>query len=133
MNEPQLVQAYLADRDFICPDCSYNLRGLNSSVCPECGLAFRLTLVPVAGTFSDPADEQARLTEYLRDHDAQCPICRTSLRGHDKLRCPSCGTQLSVWLLRPRGVSGRDAASVLLWLFLSVLALVIISVVLILL
>jgi hypothetical protein len=31
-----LVSACLADIDFACPGCTYNLRGLKGSVCPEC-------------------------------------------------------------------------------------------------
>lgn len=33
----QKLAAYLADRDVACPGCGYNLRGLKSRECPECG------------------------------------------------------------------------------------------------
>ncbi|MEO0964519.1 MAG: hypothetical protein AAFY08_05315 [Planctomycetota bacterium] len=38
---------YLADRDALCPNCHYNLRGLTGTTCPECGLglALRVNLV----------------------------------------------------------------------------------------
>lgn len=36
------LRAFLADRDVACPLCGYNLRGLTSDGCPECGQ--RLTL-----------------------------------------------------------------------------------------
>jgi hypothetical protein len=35
---------FLADRDVACPLCQYNLRGLRSSRCPECGRELRLTV-----------------------------------------------------------------------------------------
>lgn len=31
------LRAFLADRDLPCPVCRYNLRGLASTSCPECG------------------------------------------------------------------------------------------------
>ncbi len=31
------LRAFLADRDIPCPVCRYNLRGLASTSCPECG------------------------------------------------------------------------------------------------
>lgn len=31
------IAAYLADRDLPCPTCTYNLRGISSDRCPECG------------------------------------------------------------------------------------------------
>ena len=40
--DSDLLQAYLAGRDAPCPVCGYNLRGLDSQKCPECGA--RLTL-----------------------------------------------------------------------------------------
>jgi hypothetical protein len=36
-SDSDLLRAYLADRDVPCPVCGYNLRGLNSTDCPECG------------------------------------------------------------------------------------------------
>ncbi|MEM1210483.1 MAG: hypothetical protein AAF586_07960 [Planctomycetota bacterium] len=38
---------YLADREVLCPNCHYNLRGLTGTTCPECGLglALRVNLV----------------------------------------------------------------------------------------
>jgi hypothetical protein len=32
-----LLRGFLADRDAACPVCRYNLRGLTSNHCPECG------------------------------------------------------------------------------------------------
>ncbi len=41
----QVVREYLADRDSPCPKCGYNLRGLDSDKCPECGEAAALAIV----------------------------------------------------------------------------------------
>ena len=35
---------FLEDRDVVCPLCGYNLRGLTSSRCPECGRGLRLSV-----------------------------------------------------------------------------------------
>ncbi|MCK4871262.1 MAG: hypothetical protein KAS72_00910 [Phycisphaerales bacterium] len=43
-----LLRAYLANADASCPKCSYNLRGVESAACPECGRALSLS-VRVAG------------------------------------------------------------------------------------
>lgn len=40
----QTLVAYLAQRDTPCPHCGYNLRGVESPRCPECGGALELTL-----------------------------------------------------------------------------------------
>src|SRR5665213_954952 len=37
-----LLQTFLAGRDFRCPVCRYNLRGLQADFCPECGTLLRL-------------------------------------------------------------------------------------------
>lgn len=45
MKQPQdisFLQHFLADRDEKCPACDYNLRGLLSDQCPECGEALVL-------------------------------------------------------------------------------------------
>jgi hypothetical protein len=34
---PRPGQTPVIDRDIFCPNCSYNLRGIQSKVCPECG------------------------------------------------------------------------------------------------
>ena len=39
-----LLEQYLTDRDVVCPGCSYNLRGLKSDRCPECGDQLELSL-----------------------------------------------------------------------------------------
>lgn len=37
MNDEGLIQLILEDRDMRCPRCNYNLRGVRSMYCPECG------------------------------------------------------------------------------------------------
>jgi DNA-directed RNA polymerase subunit RPC12/RpoP len=39
-----LLEAFLASRDIVCPRCSYNLRGSASDRCPECGARLALSL-----------------------------------------------------------------------------------------
>ena len=39
-----LLERYLAERDIVCPGCAYNLRGLTSDRCPECGDRLELSL-----------------------------------------------------------------------------------------
>jgi hypothetical protein len=36
-SEPELIKAFVADRDVPCPACGYNLRGGQSMACAECG------------------------------------------------------------------------------------------------
>ena len=38
----ELLRAYLTDRNQPCPVCGYDLRGLASSACPECGARLEL-------------------------------------------------------------------------------------------
>ena len=37
-----LLRAFLAGRDFDCPICGYNIRDLQTDVCPECGRQIQL-------------------------------------------------------------------------------------------
>lgn len=38
---------FLRDRDMPCPQCEYNLRNLQSPICPECGQALQLAVTLV--------------------------------------------------------------------------------------
>jgi len=40
--EAELLRALLASRDIACPVCAYNLHGIESSNCPECGATLDL-------------------------------------------------------------------------------------------
>ena len=39
-----LLLRFVAQRDVPCPACGYNLRQLSRAVCPECGLALKLSI-----------------------------------------------------------------------------------------
>lgn len=39
-----LLEQFLSERDVVCPGCAYNLRGLKSDRCPECGDELELSL-----------------------------------------------------------------------------------------
>jgi hypothetical protein len=43
-DESELLLRYVRERDVACPLCGYNVRGLTSTRCPECGRELRLTL-----------------------------------------------------------------------------------------
>ncbi|MEX0653560.1 MAG: hypothetical protein WD534_02825 [Phycisphaeraceae bacterium] len=60
--EPDLLSVYLRDRDEPCPRCGYNLRGLHTHRCPECGDALRLKVGLV----------EPRLGAYLATLVAAC-------------------------------------------------------------
>jgi hypothetical protein len=46
---PDGLRDYLALRDVPCPGCGYNLRGVQESVCPECGGEIALSVTKAAG------------------------------------------------------------------------------------
>ncbi|MGE0478908.1 MAG: hypothetical protein AB7Q17_00425 [Phycisphaerae bacterium] len=69
---PGLSVDWRLDRDLACPHCRYNLRGLRTPRCVECGANFRWqTLVAV-----------------------ECPRCEASVAYHDGETCPRCGLTL---------------------------------------
>lgn len=49
VNQAEEVAGMLRSRDFNCPGCGYNLRGIEKGVCPECGRVVRLGDVAGAG------------------------------------------------------------------------------------
>lgn len=55
---------------------------------------------------------QEMLLEYLRDHDASCPVCTYSLRGLTRPICPECRHELQLTV--------GAARLPLAWLFVSV-------------
>jgi len=65
----RFLQDYLADRDEPCPRCGYNLRGLQSARCPECGDPLRLKVGLV----------EPRLAPYIATLVALCFGCGGSL------------------------------------------------------
>jgi hypothetical protein len=57
MEHDELVRAFLANRDERCPQCRYNLRGVQTPVCPECAAPLVLTF-----TVAKPSQLTRRLT-----------------------------------------------------------------------
>ncbi len=82
-----MLREFLAGRDVFCPQCEYNLRGLDQPRCPECGLAIRF---PTA-TDESGMTEAERMALWLRDHDLICKKCKTNMRGQASNVCPNCG------------------------------------------
>jgi hypothetical protein len=42
--EQAMLAEYLRERDVACPSCKYNLRGLTTARCPECGQQIKITI-----------------------------------------------------------------------------------------
>jgi len=49
--EKRILRAWLKGRDTPCPCCKYNLRGLTSGRCPECGSPLELSITAQAPLF----------------------------------------------------------------------------------
>ena len=47
---PETLRDYLAGSDATCPSCRYNLRGCETTTCPECGWGLQLQLRPRLAT-----------------------------------------------------------------------------------
>lgn len=65
---------YLADRDFPCHACGYNLRACTEPFCPECG-----TVIP-------------RPSILARQQAVRCRACGYELGDAPLERCPECGS-----------------------------------------
>jgi len=52
---------------------------------------------------ADPNADEAVLLEYLKTHDALCPLCKYNLRNLTVPRCPECGRglRLTVGMTEP--------------------------------
>ena len=120
MTEAELIREYLAERETPCPACGYNLRGSGGERCPECGhsLELRLTRGALSNNPYPPQFEAARVAEYLRTRDIQCPACKHELRGYRGTECPGCQMRLSVWALRPHGLDLPGGKRSRLWLLM---------------
>jgi predicted RNA-binding Zn-ribbon protein involved in translation (DUF1610 family) len=102
-DDPSLAE-YLADRDIPCAHCGYNLRGLTSHTCPECGGEIPDVVI------ADERPGTERLVEYLRHHDVICKHCHYNMRGLNTNRCPECGATYTLGGGRPRaGIPGWEA------------------------
>jgi predicted RNA-binding Zn-ribbon protein involved in translation (DUF1610 family) len=79
---PDLLRAYLADRDVPCHACGYNLRNATDFYCPECG-----AVIP-----RPPAEFAARARTDPADLRLACRACGYWLSGVNAQRCPECGS-----------------------------------------
>lgn len=77
-----LLAGFLSDRDAPCESCGYNLRGVTTLFCPECG-----AVIP-----RPPHEEVARI-EGRKDNLLWCPKCRYPMHDLNTDRCPECGYQ----------------------------------------
>jgi hypothetical protein len=48
MTDGDILRAFLATHDANCPQCAYQLRGVESEKCPECGRTIELQVQPAA-------------------------------------------------------------------------------------
>jgi hypothetical protein len=69
------LREYVAERDVACPSCGYNLRGLESSTCPECGCGLRLEVA------SDRAKVRKEAVSWLRIASSPPAIAGTVALG----------------------------------------------------
>ena len=48
------------------------------------------------------SEDDAQLLEYLRDRDAECPVCHYNLRNLERAVCPECQHELVLTVGTPR-------------------------------
>ncbi len=85
MSQPRaadILRDYLAERDIPCESCGYNLRGVETVQCPECG-----TVIP-----RPPADYVARTAANPDALRLYCEECGYTVSGVNAPRCPECGS-----------------------------------------
>jgi hypothetical protein len=58
----------------------------------QVGYNAAMTEKETASTVVNP--ETALLLDYLKNHDALCPLCKYNLRGLTVARCPECGREI---------------------------------------
>lgn len=79
----ETLREYLASHDISCEGCGYNLRGVDSVQCPECG-----TVIP-----RPPSEYIARRTADEATLQLACQDCGYTVRGVNAQRCPECGSR----------------------------------------
>jgi predicted RNA-binding Zn-ribbon protein involved in translation (DUF1610 family) len=75
-----LLTKFLADRDAPCEACGYNLRGVTTLFCPECG-----AVIP------RPSQDEVVRMEGRGTDLLWCPKCRYPMHDLKTDRCPECG------------------------------------------
>lgn len=79
-----------------CPFCGYDLRGLMSLRCPECGNQFAIVR---------PGEKLRPNVAFFETRSMRCPNCEHLNRGFMPALCARCGYRFSV-LQRLFGVRG---------------------------
>jgi predicted RNA-binding Zn-ribbon protein involved in translation (DUF1610 family) len=79
------LERFLAARDVPCTGCGYNLRGVSTVFCPECG-----AVIPFP-TESEVDELNGRLRRL-----AWCARCRYPLENSRADHCPECGASAYV-------------------------------------
>jgi hypothetical protein len=75
--EKRILRAWLNGRDIPCPCCKYNLRGLTSGRCPECGSPLKLSITaqaPLSYTIAMVAVGAALGVEAVYEFDCFTPL-----------------------------------------------------------
>ncbi len=86
------AQLPVPDWGLRCPACDYELRGLPSHRCPECGETFDVAALLKSWTRVRPPRFSGR-ERPIPDWGFQCSGCRRELRGWPTARCPQCGVE----------------------------------------
>lgn len=97
-----IYQLPIPDWGLKCPRCRYDLRGLPSHICPECGL--ELDMVEVIRPYHRLRDPRFTGRELpFPDFGLACSECESPLAGARLQSCPGCGKPFD-----PGGYLPRD-------------------------
>lgn len=100
------VRDYLAAAHASCPECGYDLFGLEGPACPECAAPIDCGAFAFLADERDDKYEARRLHEYLAKNQGACPGCNRPLEHVEGRTCPHCKRVLEVWELVPCGLPG---------------------------
>jgi len=81
------LRLYLESPEAECNVCEYNLQGLKSDRCPECGSRIGLP----ANFGRPPFDPVQAFIAYAANRNVRCKYCKYNLRGAKTNICPECG------------------------------------------
>lgn len=99
--EIDLYQLPIPDWGLECPKCRYDLRGLPSHRCPECG--FKLDMGQIVQTWHRLREPRYTGHELpMPDFGLACRYCRTDLAGATTRECPDCRRRYDPEQFRPR-------------------------------
>lgn len=85
--DAQRLRLYLESPDAQCQACEYNLQGLQTDRCPECGSRIRLP----AHFGRPPFDPVQAFIAYAANRNIYCKHCKYNLKGVKTNICPKCG------------------------------------------